>query len=101
MSLFSDFGPEGPVRCSRCKAYMCPLMQFTDGGRKFQCPFCRAITEVRADYFQHLDHNGRRIDAYQRPELCLGTYECLATTGNIYETQYVQQISRFRYKSVA
>jgi len=76
----TDFGPEGPVRCSRCKAYMCPLMQFTDGGRKFQCPFCRAITEVRADYFQHLDHNGRRIDAYQRPELCLGTYECLATT---------------------
>merc|ERR1719385_178214 len=76
----TDFGPEGPVRCSRCKAYMCPLMQFTDGGRKFQCPFCRAITEVRADYFQHLDHNGRRIDVFQRPELCLGTYECLATT---------------------
>jgi len=26
-----------------------------------------------------LDHTGRRVDHYQRPELCLGTYECLAT----------------------
>jgi len=75
----TDFGPEGPVRCGRCKAYMCPLMQFTDGGRKFQCPFCKALTEVPASYFQHLDHTGKRIDVFQRPELCLGTYECVAT----------------------
>ena len=29
----TDFGPTGPVRCIRCKAYMCSLMQFIDGGR--------------------------------------------------------------------
>ena len=29
----TDFGPAGPVRCIRCKAYMCSLMQFIDGGR--------------------------------------------------------------------
>ena len=75
----TDFGPEGPVRCSRCKAYMSPMMQFTDGGRKFQCVFCKALTEVPAAYFQHLDHTGKRSDCYQRPELCLGTYECMAT----------------------
>merc|ERR1711899_485144 len=75
----TDFGPSGPVRCMRCKAYMCSLMQFIDGGRRFQCPFCKATTEVPAEYFQHLDHTGRRVDHYQRPELCLGTYECLAT----------------------
>jgi len=75
----TDFGPDGPVRCSRCKAYMSPMMVFTDGGRKFQCVFCKALTDVPASYFQHLDHTGKRIDYYQRPELCLGTYECLAT----------------------
>ncbi len=29
-----DMGPIGPVRCGRCKAYMCPYMQFIDGGRR-------------------------------------------------------------------
>lgn len=37
----SDFGESGPVRCVRCKAYMCPFMQFIDGGRRFQCVFCK------------------------------------------------------------
>ena len=50
----TDFGPSGPVRCMRCKAYMCSLMQFIDGGRRFQCGFCKATTEVPAEYFQHL-----------------------------------------------
>ena len=52
----SDFGPTGPVRCMRCKAYMCAMMQFIDGGRRFQCVFCKATSEVPGDYFQHLDH---------------------------------------------
>ena len=34
---------------------------------------------VPNEYFNHLDHNGRRIDCYKRPELCLGSYEILAT----------------------
>ena len=42
----TDFGPSGPVRCIRCKAYMCWMMQFIDGGRRFQCAFCKATTEV-------------------------------------------------------
>lgn len=74
-----DMGPTGPVRCGRCKAYMCPFMQFVDGGRRFHCPFCKATTEVPAEYFQHLDHTGNRMDKYQRPELCLGSYELVGT----------------------
>ena len=31
------------------------------------------------EYFNHLDHTGRRVDAYDRPELCLGSYEFIAT----------------------
>lgn len=30
-------------------------------------------------YFQHLDHMGRRVDFYERPELSLGSYEFVAT----------------------
>ena len=34
---------------------------------------------VPSEYFNHLDHSGRRMDWFQRPELCLGSYEILAT----------------------
>ena len=34
---------------------------------------------VPAEYFQHLDHTGQRMDRYERPELMLGTYEYIAT----------------------
>ncbi|NXL91463.1 SC24C protein, partial [Alectura lathami] len=74
-----DHGESGPVRCNRCKAYMCPFMQFIEGGRKFQCCFCSCVTEVPPHYFQHLDHTGKRVDFYDRPELSLGSYEFLAT----------------------
>ncbi|KAF7998595.1 hypothetical protein HCN44_011003 [Aphidius gifuensis] len=74
-----NMGDMGPVRCVRCKAYMCPFMQFIDAGRRFQCLFCHATTEVPSEYFQHLDHTGQRMDRYERPELMLGTYEFIAT----------------------
>lgn len=74
-----NLGALGPIRCNRCKAYMSPHMQFVDGGRRFQCPLCKATTEVPTEYFQHLDHTGQRLDKYERPELVLGTYEFVAT----------------------
>ncbi|XP_014825317.1 PREDICTED: protein transport protein Sec24C isoform X3 [Poecilia mexicana] len=74
-----DHGEAGPIRCNRCKAYMCPYMQFIEGGRRFQCGFCSCVTEVPPHYFQHLDHTGKRVDCYDRPELSLGSYEYLAT----------------------
>ncbi|XP_056630676.1 protein transport protein Sec24C isoform X2 [Diorhabda sublineata] len=75
-----DFGALGPVRCIRCKAYMCPYMQFVDSGRRFQCLFCMATTDVPTEYFQHLDQSGLRMDRFERPELILGTYEFVATS---------------------
>lgn len=74
-----DLGELGPVRCKRCKAYMNPYMMFIDGGRRFQCVFCGAATDVPNEYFAHLDHTGRRTDCYDRAELCLGSYELVAT----------------------
>ncbi|XP_078532069.1 protein transport protein Sec24D [Lissotriton helveticus] len=74
-----DHGETGPLRCNRCKAYMCPFMQFIEGGRRYQCGFCNCVNEVPPFYFQHLDHIGRRVDYYERPELSLGSYEFNAT----------------------
>jgi protein transport protein SEC24 len=74
-----NLGELGPVRCIRCRAYISPFMVFTDGGKRFSCNFCKATTEVPQEYFQHLDHTGQRIDKNERPELCLGTYEFIAT----------------------
>ncbi|KAG1955143.1 protein transport protein Sec24C [Pimephales promelas] len=74
-----DHGETGPIRCNRCKAYMCPYMQFIEGGRRFQCGFCSCVTEVPPHYFQHLDHTGKRVDCYDRPELSMGSYEFVAT----------------------
>uniref|UniRef100_A0A671LN58 Protein transport protein Sec24D-like n=1 Tax=Sinocyclocheilus anshuiensis TaxID=1608454 RepID=A0A671LN58_9TELE len=74
-----NHGETGPIRCNRCKAYMCPYMQFIDGGRRYQCGFCSCVNEVPVQYFQHLDHMGRRMDLYERPELSLGSYEFIAT----------------------
>lgn len=73
-----DLGDLGPVRCQRCKAYISSFMEFTDGGRRFRCPFCLASTPVEDAYFAHLDHTGRRTDQSQRPELCCGSYEFVA-----------------------
>jgi len=77
---YVDHGPSGPVRCNRCKAYMNPFMQFIDGGRRFVCNICSHSSEVPQEYFCHLDHQGRRVDMYERPELCFGSYEFIATT---------------------
>ncbi|NWQ64072.1 SC24D protein, partial [Neopipo cinnamomea] len=74
-----NHGETGPIRCNRCKAYMCPFMQFIEGGRRYQCGFCNCINDVPPFFFQHLDHMGRRMDHYERPELSLGSYEYVAT----------------------
>ena len=53
-------------------------MVFIENGKKFQCPFCEDNTLVPSEYFNHLDHMGRRVDMYDRPELCYGSYEFVA-----------------------
>lgn len=49
--LVVNHGEMGPIRCNRCKAYMCPYMQFIDGGRRFQCSFCSCVNEGTVEYF--------------------------------------------------
>eukprot|EP00249_Psilotum_nudum_P012247 c23671_g1_i1 orf=107-3535(+) len=74
-----DFGENGPVRCSRCKAYINPFMKFVDQGRRFVCNLCGFTNETPRDYHCNLGPDGRRRDADERPELCKGTVEFVAT----------------------
>jgi len=74
-----DFGDMGPVRCSRCKAYMNPFMRFMSSGRTFVCNFCGHSNQTPEAYFCHLGPDGRRRDADERPELCRGSVEFVAT----------------------
>lgn len=46
---------------------------------RYQCKLCRGMVEVPREYFCHMDGQGSRADKYQRPELCCGTYEFIAT----------------------
>ncbi|KAI3742106.1 hypothetical protein L1987_59786 [Smallanthus sonchifolius] len=74
-----DFGESGPVRCSRCKGYINPFMKFVDQGRRFICNLCGFTDETPRDYQCNLGPDGRRRDADERPELCRGTVEFVAT----------------------
>ncbi|XP_059288495.1 protein transport protein SEC24 B-like isoform X1 [Lycium ferocissimum] len=74
-----DFGESGPVRCSRCKGYINPFMKFIDQGRRFICNLCGHTDETPRDYQCNLGPDGRRRDADERPELCRGTVEFVAT----------------------
>ncbi|EXB73718.1 Protein transport protein Sec24-like protein [Morus notabilis] len=74
-----DFGESGPVRCSRCKGYINPFMKFIDQGRRFICNLCGFTDETPRYYHCNLGPDGRRRDADERPELCRGTVEFVAT----------------------
>ncbi|CAN7022267.1 unnamed protein product [Brassica rapa subsp. trilocularis] len=74
-----DFGESGPVRCSRCKGYINPFMKFVDQGRKFICNLCGYTDETPRDYQCNLGPDGKRRDADERPELCRGTVDFVAT----------------------
>uniref|UniRef100_A0A453K584 Zinc finger Sec23/Sec24-type domain-containing protein n=1 Tax=Aegilops tauschii subsp. strangulata TaxID=200361 RepID=A0A453K584_AEGTS len=74
-----DFGEMGPIRCSRCKAYINPFMRFVDQGKIFICNLCGFSNDTPREYLCNLGPDGRRRDADDRPELCRGTVEFIAT----------------------
>ncbi|KAG2620540.1 protein transport protein Sec24-like CEF isoform X2 [Panicum virgatum] len=74
-----DFGEMGPIRCSRCKAYINSFMRFIDQGKHFICNLCGFSNDTPREYFCNLGPDGRRRDADERPELCRGSVEFVAT----------------------
>ncbi|RZC77573.1 hypothetical protein C5167_001743 [Papaver somniferum] len=73
-------GPIGIVRCRKCRTYVNPYVQFSEGGRNWRCNICNLLNEVPADYFSPLDANGKRVDAEHRAELSKGTVDFIAPT---------------------
>ncbi|XP_042431796.1 protein transport protein Sec24-like At3g07100 [Zingiber officinale] len=75
-----NFGPVGIIRCRRCRTYVNPYVTFTDVGRKWRCNLCSLLNDVPMEYYCALDANGRRCDIDQRPELCKGSVDFVAST---------------------
>ena len=73
-----DYSAQGPFRCSRCKAYINPHFQWSDGGRIAICNICKMQNKVPSDYYTGIDEFGVRRDKLERHELCKGVYEFLA-----------------------
>lgn len=79
-----DHGPDGPIRCSRCRAYINPYVVWNQSGSGYTCQFCGQNNEVPLSYACPMVGNQRQ-DIYQRPELFKGTVEFVAT--DIYKTR--------------
>ncbi|KAE9046227.1 Protein transport protein Sec24-like [Phytophthora rubi] len=70
-----DFGPSGPLRCTRCAAYVNSFTKFIQGGRKFVCNICQLHNETPRDYYCSVDQYGKRRDIQERAELSRGSVE--------------------------
>eukprot|EP01025_Chloroclados_australasicus_P004026 TRINITY_DN1096_c0_g1_i2.p1 TRINITY_DN1096_c0_g1~~TRINITY_DN1096_c0_g1_i2.p1 ORF type:complete len:1056 (+),score=152.01 TRINITY_DN1096_c0_g1_i2:251-3418(+) len=71
-------GMAGIMRCRRCRTYINPFVQWSDGGKRWKCNVCTMLNEVPHDYFCSLDEYGIRRDVNDRPELSLGSVEYIA-----------------------
>eukprot|EP01125_Pyxidicula_operculata_P016955 TRINITY_DN5895_c0_g1_i3.p1 TRINITY_DN5895_c0_g1~~TRINITY_DN5895_c0_g1_i3.p1 ORF type:complete len:883 (+),score=236.06 TRINITY_DN5895_c0_g1_i3:49-2697(+) len=73
-----DMGPDGPIRCNRCRAYINPFVTFTNGGAKYNCGFCGLSNDVPPSYYSPLLGNQRQ-DIASRVELWRGSVDFVAT----------------------
>lgn len=82
-----DHGESGPIRCNRCKAYMCPYMQFIEGGRRFQCGFCSCVTEgeSKACTVKMFILNPSNLH-YLKLDMFISLSQCLPITSSIWIT---------------
>lgn len=46
-----DHGPEGPMRCSRCRGYINAFATWLDGGNKWNCNLCGQTNATPAWYY--------------------------------------------------
>eukprot|EP00930_Biecheleria_cincta_P027460 TRINITY_DN19294_c0_g1_i1.p1 TRINITY_DN19294_c0_g1~~TRINITY_DN19294_c0_g1_i1.p1 ORF type:complete len:1020 (+),score=136.57 TRINITY_DN19294_c0_g1_i1:59-3118(+) len=73
-----NLGEDGPMRCTRCKAYVSTFFTWHNGGHEATCNFCNQKIEVPADYMCGVDDKGKRADHADRPELNKGTVDYVA-----------------------
>lgn len=74
-----NFGAVGTiVRCKSCRTYINPFVQWEANGRRWTCNLCGFSQLTPDTYYASLDETGKRMDRYQRPELCKGAVEYIA-----------------------
>ena len=88
-----NFGSCNVIRCKRCRAYINPFVQWMDNGRRWKCNMCSLPNDVPSLYFCHLDMNGKRTDAAERPELSKGSVEIRAPAEYMVRPPQVRQRS--------
>eukprot|EP00746_Dinoflagellata_sp_MGD_P142679 gnl/MRDRNA2_/MRDRNA2_75613_c0_seq1.p1 gnl/MRDRNA2_/MRDRNA2_75613_c0~~gnl/MRDRNA2_/MRDRNA2_75613_c0_seq1.p1 ORF type:complete len:656 (+),score=137.51 gnl/MRDRNA2_/MRDRNA2_75613_c0_seq1:103-2070(+) len=66
------------VRCKNCRTYINPFVNWEANGRRWICNLCGFATETPSAYYSSLDEQGKRMDRYERPELCSGAVEYIA-----------------------
>jgi len=66
------------IRCKACRTYMNPYVVWEANGRRWTCNSCGHSQQTHDAYFSSLDESGKRMDRFQRPELCKGAVEYIA-----------------------
>lgn len=75
-----NFGAVGTiVRCKACRTYINPFVQWEANGRRWTCNLCGFSQLTPDTYYAGLDETGKRMDRYQRHELCKGAVEYIAS----------------------
>jgi len=66
------------IRCKACRTYMNPYVTWEANGRRWVCNSCGHSQQTQDSYFSSLDETGKRMDRFQRPELCKGAVDYIA-----------------------
>lgn len=67
---------EEPLRCRRCRAYVCPNFEFSYNS-SFICSICHVKMNLTNEQFSPLGPDGKRFDYISRPELSRGCVDFL------------------------
>ena len=68
----------GVVRCTDCRTYVNPFVEWMENGTRWRCNMCFVVNEIPPAYYAPLDALGRRVDVLQRPELFHGVVDIIA-----------------------
>merc|ERR1719162_1833947 len=67
------------IRCKKCRTYINPYVTWEYNGRRWKCNICGFTNETAHMYYAPIGEDGKREDIYERPELCNGAVEYIAT----------------------
>ncbi|OAD80932.1 hypothetical protein PHYBLDRAFT_17480, partial [Phycomyces blakesleeanus NRRL 1555(-)] len=65
------------IRCTKCRSYINPFIQFAEGGTKWQCNLCDTKNQV-PPFFDWDSINQRPVDRWSRVELNHGCVDIVA-----------------------